>query len=60
VAAIIGSDGRPRNLHIVRSLGMGLDQKAMEKVKTWLFEPGKKDGQPVAVAMNIEVDFHLY
>jgi protein TonB len=60
VAAIIGADGRPRNLHVIRSLGMGLDQKAMEKVKTWLFEPGKKDGQPVAVAMNIEVDFHLY
>jgi len=60
VAAIIGPDGRPRNLHVVRSLGAGLDQKALEKVKTWLFEPGKKDGQPVAVAMNIEVDFHLY
>ncbi|HEV2988947.1 MAG TPA: energy transducer TonB [Candidatus Angelobacter sp.] len=60
VGAIIGADGRPRNLHIIRSLGMGLDQKALEKVKTWLFEPGKKDGQPVAVAMNIEVDFHLY
>jgi TonB family protein len=60
VGAIIGADGRPRNLHIIRSLGMGLDQKALEKVRTWLFEPGKKDGQPVAVAMNIEVDFHLY
>ena len=60
LAAIIGTDGRPRNLRIVRSLGMGLDEKAMERVRTWLFEPGKKDGQSVAVAMNIEVDFHLY
>jgi outer membrane biosynthesis protein TonB len=45
---------------VIRSLGMGLDEKALEKVRTWLFEPGKKDGQPVPVAMNIEVDFHLY
>ena len=60
LAAIIGPDGKPRNLRVVRSLGMGLDEKAMEKVRTWLFEPGKKDGQAVAVAMNIEVDFHLY
>jgi len=58
--AIIGPDGKPRNLRVVRSLGMGLDEKALEKVKTWLFVPGKKDGQPVAVAMSIEVDFHLY
>jgi periplasmic protein TonB len=58
--AIIGPDGKPRGLKITRSLGMGLDEKALEKVRTWLFEPGKKDGQPVAVAMSIEVDFHLY
>ncbi|HEY6351708.1 MAG TPA: energy transducer TonB [Candidatus Angelobacter sp.] len=58
--AIIGTDGRPRSLKVVHGLGMGLDEKAMEKVRTWLFEPGKKDGQAVAVAMNIVVDFHLY
>jgi TonB family protein len=58
--AIIGQDGKPRALRVVHSLGMGLDEKAMEKVRTWMFEPGKKDGQPVAVAMSIEVDFHLY
>jgi periplasmic protein TonB len=58
--AIIGTDGRPRNLKVLRSLGMGLDEKALEKVRTWMFLPGKKDGQPVAVAMSIEVDFHLY
>jgi TonB family protein len=60
LAAIIGPDGRPRNIRVVRSLGMGLDQKAMEKVRTWLFEPGKKNGTPVAVAMSLEVDFRLY
>lgn len=60
LSAIIGPDGRPRNLKVVRSLGMGLDQKALEKVRTWLFEPGKRNGQPVAVAMTLEVDFRLF
>lgn len=60
LSAIIGPDGRPRNLRIVRSLGMGLDEKALEKAKTWLFEPGKKNGQPVSVAMTLEVDFRLF
>jgi outer membrane biosynthesis protein TonB len=39
---------------------MGLDEKAVERVKTWLFEPGKRNGTPVAVAMNFEVDFRLF
>jgi TonB family protein len=60
LAAVIGPDGRPRNIRIVHSLGMGLDEKAVERVKSWLFEPGKRNGTPVAVAMNIEVGFHLY
>jgi TonB family protein len=58
--ATIGADGRPHNLTIVRSLGMGLDEKALETVRTWRFDPAKKDGHPVAVQMNIIVNFHLY
>src|SRR5579864_200118 len=58
--ATIGADGRTRNLVVVRSLGMGLDEKAMEAVRTWRFEPAKKDGRPVAVQMNIIVNFHLF
>jgi len=60
LSAIIGPDGKPRNIHVVRALGMGLDEKAVQKVRTWLFEPGKKNGQPVAVAMTLEVDFRLF
>ncbi|MGH9482235.1 MAG: TonB family protein, partial [Terriglobales bacterium] len=41
-------------------LGLGLDQKALEAVKLWRFEPAKKNGRPVRVAANIEVNFHLY
>lgn len=57
---IVGPDGRPRDVKVARSLGMGLDQKAMETVRTWTFEPARKDGVPVAVQINVEVNFKLY
>jgi periplasmic protein TonB len=57
---VVGADGVPRNIHVLQSLGMGLDEKAIEAVKTWKFEPGTKDGHPVAVEIAVEVDFHLY
>jgi periplasmic protein TonB len=57
---VVATDGRPTNIRVVNSLGMGLDEKAIETVKTWRFEPGLKDGHPVNVEMAVEVDFHLY
>jgi protein TonB len=57
---IVGSDGKPRDIRVSRTLGLGLDEKAIEAVKSWRFEPALKDGKPVAVAINIEVDFRLY
>jgi protein TonB len=58
--AIIGADGRPREMRVQRSLGMGLDEKAIEAVGKWRFRPAMKDGQPVPVEVNIEVNFRLY
>jgi periplasmic protein TonB len=55
----IGPDGKPRNLRVARSFGMGLDEKALEAVSQWLFRPGTKNGKPVTVGANIEVSFHL-
>jgi TonB family protein len=40
-------------------LGMGLDEAAVFAVEQWTFEPGTKDGKPVAVAASIEVNFRL-
>ena len=57
---IVGSDGRPGEIRVARSLGMGLDEKAIEAVKIWRFEPARKDGKPVAVQINVEVRFRLY
>jgi protein TonB len=58
---VIGPDGRPHDpIRVLRSVGMGLDEKAIEAVKQWKFDPAKKDGKPVAVQIAVEVDFHLY
>jgi len=57
---VVGPDGRPRDMRVQRGLGMGLDQKAVEAVKQWKFEPATKDGKPVAVQINVEVNFRLY
>jgi len=57
---VIGPDGHPREIRVARPLGMGLDEKAVEAVRTWRFDPARKDGQPVAVQMNVEVSFRLY
>ncbi|MBS1853134.1 MAG: energy transducer TonB [Acidobacteria bacterium] len=57
---IVGPDGRPRDVRIARSLGLGLDEKAIEAVKNWKFEPAMKDGKPVSVQINVEVSFRLY
>jgi periplasmic protein TonB len=57
---IVDPGGRPRDVKVARSLGMGLDQKAIEAVRKWTFEPAMKDGKPVAVQINVEVNFRLY
>jgi TonB family protein len=57
---IIGTDGKAHNINVQRSLGMGLDEKAVEAVRQWRFDPGHKDGQPVPVEVSFEVSFRLY
>jgi len=57
---IVGPDGRPNQVKVARTLGMGLDQKAIEAVRQWRFEPAKLNGNPVAVQINVEVNFRLY
>jgi TonB family protein len=58
--AVIGTDGRPARLGVARSLGMGLDEKALEAVNHWRFEPARKAGRPVPAKIYVEVDFHLF
>jgi TonB family protein len=57
---IVDASGRPTNIRVQSALGMGLDEKAIEAVKKWRFEPGQREGHPVATIIAVEVDFHLY
>ena len=56
---VVDEKGLPRDLKVVRPLGLGLDEKALEAVTKWRFKPGYKDGRPVAVVATIEVNFRL-
>jgi len=60
LARVVDARGRPTNIRVTSSLGMGLDEKAIEAAKKYRFEPGTKNGHPVAVEIALEVDFHLY
>ena len=57
---VVGKDGRPYDIHVSQSLGMGLDEKAIEAVSQWRFKPATLNGQPVATQIAVELDFHLY
>jgi TonB family protein len=59
VSLVVDEQGVARNVKVVRSLDPGLDQSAMDTVREWKFRPGLKDGNPVAVAAQIEVSFRL-
>jgi protein TonB len=60
VGLIVDSTGNPQHVHIVRPLGMGLDEKAMEAVRQYKFKPAQFKGKNVAVEVNIEVNFRIY
>jgi TonB family protein len=57
---VVDANGGIGKITLLRPLGMGLDERAAEKISTWRFKPAMKDGNPVAVEMNVEVSFNLY
>jgi len=57
---IIGTDGKPRDIRVVRGLEYGLNEKAIDAVQQWKFEPAMMEGKPIAVQVNVEVSFRLW
>jgi TonB family protein len=57
---VLDENGIPSRIRIVRPLGVGLDDRAVEAVRTWKFNPATLDGHPVPVQVNVEVNFRLY
>jgi TonB family protein len=58
VGLVVSSKGEPKEVHVVRSLEKTVDQSAVEAVQQWQFEAARKDGQPVAVRITVEIRFH--
>ena len=57
---VVDEIGQLQNIKVVRAQGFGLDEKAVEAVRGWKFQPATHDGKPVPVQINVEVNFRLY
>jgi TonB family protein len=57
---VISPEGLPRDIKVSRTLSPEFDNAAIDPVKKWRFSPATRDGEPVAIAINVEVAFHLY
>src|SRR5262249_8829617 len=60
LCVIVDRTGIPRDIQIEKPAGLGLDEKAVEAVSKWKFQPGQKDARPVAVQLEVETSFSLY
>ncbi len=60
ISLIVDAQGNPQNPRVVRALGMGLDEKALEAVRKYKFKPAMKGNTPVPVMITVEVNFRLY
>ena len=56
---VVDQRGRPANISLLSPLGFGLDERAQAAIEQWKFKPGMKDGKPVTVEAQIEVNFRL-
>ncbi|HLX45714.1 MAG TPA: energy transducer TonB [Bryobacteraceae bacterium] len=59
LSAVVDIDGNPTEIKIVRQLGKGLDEKAVECLRQWRFKPATSHGDPIPMNVIIEVDFRL-
>jgi len=56
----VDQNGNPSHVHVIRGVGMGLDEKAVEAVRQYRFKPAMENGKPVLVELNVEVNFQIF
>ncbi len=56
----VDANGRPAHVRVLRGIGLGLDEKAIEAVRQYKFKPAMENGHPVPVEMNVEVNFQIF
>jgi TonB family protein len=57
---VVDAKGDVTDCRVVKPLGLGLDEKAVETVRTWKFKPAMRNGVPVPVRVIVEVFFRLF
>lgn len=55
----VGKDGLPSHIRVVKGLGMGFDEAAVDAIRQYKFSPATREGEPVPVEMYVEVNFHI-
>jgi TonB family protein len=60
LSATVTSTGDVRDVWVKKTVGKGLDEKALDAVRKWKFKPATLNGKPVSVRIDIEIKFHLY
>jgi TonB family protein len=60
LSLVVDTEGQPTDVQVTGPIGHGLDEKAVEAVKQWRFQPAMKDGNPIATKIAVQVNFHLY
>jgi TonB family protein len=60
VNLIVDAKGKPQDVHVLRGVGMGLDEKAIKAVKQYKFKPALLGGKPVPVELNVEINFQMF
>ena len=56
----VDATGHPTHVHVLRGIGLGLDEKAVEAVRQYKFKPAMENGHAVPVEMNVEVNFQIF
>ncbi len=60
VHLIVDEQGLPQDVKVTRSLGSGLDEKAVQAVSRYRFKPAMREGMPVKVELNVAIDFRIF
>jgi TonB family protein len=58
IALVVSSKGLPKDPHVIKGLDKDLDESAVNAVKEWRFAPAQKNGEPIAVRVSVQIQFH--
>ena len=59
LSVVVTPEGKTGAVRVLKPAPLGLTKQAIRTVQGWNFKPAEKDGQPVSVAVPIEITFQL-